>query len=302
MKSTVSLISIICLLLISIATISGKRSVVIYWGQDGAGIEPSLATVCQNDKVGIVVLAFVDIFFNANDGNLPCLNLANHCSTTFPGHQLLHCPQVAADIKTCQSLGVNVTISLGGAAGSYGFTSKSQAQTFATTIYNTFLGGSSSLRPFDTAILEGVDLDIEGGSPNYYSDFITSLRGLQGGIIVSGAPQCPYPDAYLGPTIQAVGNDFTYLYIQFYNNYCGALTTSFNFNQWISGTTSNIILFVGLPAAQGAAGSGYVPLSQLSGVVKPLFTNNRFGGVMLWDAGYNQQTSYSEGAEQILNS
>jgi len=299
MLKVVSLLSIICLL-ISIATISGKRSVVLYWGQDGAGDEPSLATVCQNDKVGTVVLAFVDIFFNGNDGNLPCLNLADHCSTTFPGHQLLHCPQVAADIKTCQSMEVNVTISLGGASGSYGFTSKSQAQTFASTIYNTFLGGSSSLRPFDNAILDGVDLDIEGGSPNYYSDFITSLRGLQGGIIVSGAPQCPYPDAYLGPTISAVGSEFTFLYIQFYNNYCGALTSSFNFGQWINGTTPNIVLFVGLPAAQGAAGSGYVPINQLSGVVKPLMSDNRFGGIMLWDAGYNQQTGYSEQAAQII--
>jgi len=293
---------LLALIFILISVVYGRGTVVIYWGQDGAGLEPPLATVCQNDKVGIVALAFVDVFFNANDGNLPCLNLADHCSTTFPGHQLLHCPQVAADIKTCQGLGVNVTISLGGAAGSYGFTSQSQAQTFASTIYNTFLGGSSSLRPFDTAILDGVDLDIEGGSPNYYSNFITSIRGLQGGIIISGAPQCPYPDAYLGPTIQAVGNLFTNLYIQFYNNYCGALTNNFNFDQWINGTTPNIQLFVGLPAAPGAAGSGYVPLNQLPPIIKPLMSNNRFGGVMLWDAGYNQQTSYSEGVAQILNS
>lgn len=41
-----------------------------------------------------------------------------------------------------------------------------------------FLGGSSSHRPFDDAVLDGIDLDIESGSYKYYADFITALRTL----------------------------------------------------------------------------------------------------------------------------
>jgi len=295
--------SLIFLFFLSVllALCEGKRNVVIYWGQCGAGLEPPLATVCENDKVGTVILAFVYVFFNPNDDNLPLLNLAGHCTTCYPGHQVLHCPQVAADIKTCQSKGINITLSLGGAIGDYGFNSQAQAIQFAQTIYDEYFSGNSSLRPFDDVVLDGVDLDIEGYSPLYYTDFISELRSLQGDFILSGAPQCPYPDGYLGPTIAAAGPEFDFLSIQFYNNWCYVLGTMFNFNTWVNGTTSNIMLYVGLPASQDAAGDGYVPLDQLAAAIQPLFSEPRFGGIMLWDAGWNQQTNYSENAYQILN-
>jgi len=57
------LLSLLALIFILISVVYGRGTVVIYWGQDGAGLEPPLATVCQNDKVGIVALAFVDVFF-----------------------------------------------------------------------------------------------------------------------------------------------------------------------------------------------------------------------------------------------
>jgi chitinase len=48
-----------------------------------------------------------------------------------------------------------VTISIGGAYGDVGFVSNSQAEEFADTIWNLFLGGSNSTRPFGSAILDG---------------------------------------------------------------------------------------------------------------------------------------------------
>jgi len=62
---------------------------------------------------------------------------------------------MASDIKVCQAKGKLVTISLGGATGAAGFTSGAQAQTFAKTVWNLFLGGSSSTRPFGNAVLDG---------------------------------------------------------------------------------------------------------------------------------------------------
>jgi len=93
-----------------------------------------------------------------------------------------------------------------------------------------FIGNDSSvLRPFNKTILDGVDLDIEavGEGINYYSYFINQLRTLfkllpvTKSYYISGAPQCPYPDAYLGATIASAGSMIDYLFIQFYNNpYC----------------------------------------------------------------------------------
>lgn len=47
-----------------------------------------------------------------------------------------------------------------------------------------------------------IDLDIEGGSTVYFDSFINRIRALASGAskqyYVTAAPQCPYPDAYLG--------------------------------------------------------------------------------------------------------
>jgi chitinase len=74
-----------------------------------------------------------------------------------------------ADIKSCQKKGKSVLMSLGGAAGSYGFANDKDAKAFADTLWNTFGGGDSKTRPFGDAVLDGFDLDIEGGGPLGYS-------------------------------------------------------------------------------------------------------------------------------------
>jgi chitinase len=81
-----------------------------------------------------------------------CNNVDN---ATFPGTSLAICTALASDIEFCQSKGKAVTLSLGGAGGGVGFSSDAQAETFATTIWNLFLGGSSSTRPFGSAVLDG---------------------------------------------------------------------------------------------------------------------------------------------------
>lgn len=73
----------------------------------------------------------------------------------FDGSQLPNCQFLASSIQTCQSKGKVVTLSLGGATGAAGFTSDSQASAFADQIWNLFLGGSSSTRPFGDAVLDG---------------------------------------------------------------------------------------------------------------------------------------------------
>jgi chitinase len=105
-----------------------------------------------------------------------------------------------------------------------------------------FLGGTTAgwPRPFGDAVLDGIDLDIEGGNTTGYGPFINALRtrftstsanpsGRQ--YLIGAAPQCPFPDAYLGDALSK--SWFDYVWVQFYNNYCAAATpANFNFNVW----------------------------------------------------------------------
>lgn len=138
--------------------------------------------------------------------------------TVFTGTELPDCSFMASDIQTCQAAGKIVTISIGGATGSVSFTGDDQAVTFANTIWDLFLGGSNDTRPFGDAILDGVDLDLEGGSPDYWPAFVTQIRTLADGAnktyYFTAAPQCVYPDAYVGDVINSVG--FDAIYVQFY--------------------------------------------------------------------------------------
>jgi chitinase len=63
---------------------------------------------------------------------------------------------MAADIKACQAKGKIIMLSMGGAiASDTSFSSDAQAKAFAKTVWNLFLGGSSSTRPFGDAVLDG---------------------------------------------------------------------------------------------------------------------------------------------------
>lgn len=76
-------------------------------------------------------------------------------NSVFSGTSLANCQFMASDIKTCQAAGKIITLSLGGATGAATFSSDSQAEQFAQTIWDLFLGGSSNTRPFGDAVLDG---------------------------------------------------------------------------------------------------------------------------------------------------
>lgn len=105
---------------------------------------------------------------------------------------------------------------------------------------------------------------------------------------ITGAPQCPYPDAMLGTVLDAV--EFDAVNVQFYNNYCAATSSSFNFDTWNAWATKSspnpdVKVFLGLPGSSAAAGSGYVAFDSLEPIVKELHSSySNFGGVTLWDA------------------
>ncbi|KAG9309716.1 glycoside hydrolase family 18 protein [Chiua virens] len=284
-----------------------STNLAVYWGQNSYGAaNPSntaawqqpIEYYCGDNTIDTLPIAFLTEFYST--GNLPTIDLANICSTAndpvFPGTSLPNCSFLATGIETCQKAGKIVTLSIGGATGGVGFTNNSEGQAYAQVIWDIFLGGSSTTRPFGAAVLDGIDMDIEGGAQTGYTAFLTALRTLMNGgnkqYYITAAPQCPYPDAYIGTTLNAFG--FDAVYVQFYNNYC-ELSNFGNTNDWDFGTwdnwattvspNRNVKVYIGAPASSTAANNGYVSASTLATIISQTKRQYAsFGGVMLWDA------------------
>ncbi|KAF5373590.1 hypothetical protein D9758_000802 [Tetrapyrgos nigripes] len=290
---------------------SRNDNLAVYYGQnsygashptDTAGFQGNLSEYCQDSTIDAFPLAFMNVFFST--GDLPEINLANTCNNNdnpvFQGSSLPNCQFMSDDIKACQAKGKIVTLSMGGATGAATFTSDAQAESFAELVWDLFLGGSSDTRPFGDAVLDGVDLDIEGGGSTGYAAFVTRIRSLADGAskpyYVTAAPQCPFPDGNLGDVLNAVG--FDAVYVQFYNNFCGLNNfdnpNAWNFatwDSWARETSPNpdVKIYIGAPAAPTAAGSGYVEPDKITSILKETQANfTSFGGAMLWDASQAQ--------------
>ncbi|KAM7198812.1 glycoside hydrolase family 18 protein [Rhypophila sp. PSN 637] len=277
-------------------------NVVLYWGQNSAGQAQSqqrLATYCGNSNLDVIPLAFLHSIKNPTLLNFA--SASDRC-TVFDGTQLLKCPEIEADIKTCQAQGKTIVLSIGGATYTEGgFSSASEAVTWANTIWAMFgpdQNNKSINRPFGSAVIDGFDIDVEAVSANLVA-FASQLRTNMDAAsnkkyFLSAAPQCPFPDAANQDMLNSVKFDF--VAVQFYNNYCGvqsyvpgsANQFNFNFNVWDNWakTTSknpNVKILLGIPGSPSAAGSGYVSGNQLSSVIRYSKQFSSFGGVMAWD-------------------
>ncbi|KAJ7113572.1 glycoside hydrolase superfamily, partial [Mycena epipterygia] len=288
----------------------GQNSYGVANPNDPANWQKTISTYCQDTVIDVIPIAFVNVYFST--GGLPQLDLSNAsisilfytifsifgqiCGTgsgVFPGSNLANCQFLAAGIEACQAMGKLVTISLG-KRGSLSLYSDAQGVDFANTIWNLFLGGSSSTRPFGSAVLDGVDLDVEVGDPTGYAAFVSQIRALSAGAskpyYVTAAPQCPFPDAHIGSALDTA--NFDAVYVQFYNNNCGvafAATADWDYSTWDTWAKTvspnpNVKVFIGAPASP-SAGGGYVDATTLGSIaLQTRAQYSSFGGVMLWDA------------------
>jgi len=136
----------------------------VYFGQTDATGRTSLASMCQDPSVDIVILAFITVSFGP--GNYPVVNFGAACDgqtpqmkTHAPG--LLSCPTLASQIQTCQSIGKKVLLSLGGWLAETTFNSDADATQLAGTLWNLFGAGADTdpaLRPFGSVRIDGFDL------------------------------------------------------------------------------------------------------------------------------------------------
>lgn len=300
------------------STYAGRQLLVGYWGQNGAGpangpanYEKPLLEVCRTTKYDILAVSFLIVFFDARNKGMPALNFAYHCETSVSAEYpfLLRCPKIEEGIKECQKRGKKVIMSIGGATGDGTLPDADKAREFAKTLYNLFLGGSlyKDIRPFGSAVMDGIDLDIEGGDYKYYPEFITELRKLMDddqtkSYLITGAPQCPFPDHHLGPVkpgtgLEEAGQYVDHLYIQFYNNYChtgaGQWFTD-TLNKWLAFAERmkprGPLIFIGLPAdTKGASGAQfYRPPGELRSLYQSVKNLRGIGGIMLWDVSWDQ--------------
>ncbi|KAK1286631.1 hypothetical protein QJS10_CPB20g02108 [Acorus calamus] len=246
------------------------RGVAIYWGQDGR--EGTLDAACATGNYRYVNIAFLSAFGNG----------------------------VSTGITACQSSGIKVMLSIGGGAGGYSLTSTANARQLADYLWNNYLGGSSSNRPLGPAVLDGIDFDIETGGSAHYDElaqFLSAYSKQGRKVYLTAAPQCPYPDASLGPAL-ATGL-FDYVWVQFYNNppcqYSSGSVANLqsSWNKWTSSVSATKI-FLGLPASTAAAGSGYIPPSTLTSQVLPIVQgSSKYGGIMLWNRYQDGLNGYS---------
>ncbi|KAK3194700.1 hypothetical protein Dsin_026010 [Dipteronia sinensis] len=205
------------------------------------------------------------------------INLAGHCDPYSNG-----CTGLSSDVKSCQAKGVKVMLSLGGASGSYSLSSTADAKQVATYLWNNFLGGHSSSRPLGAAVLDGIDFDSEGGTDQHWNDLARFLCGYSKRgkkVHLTRAPQCPFPDAW------------EWFHCQYSSGNIGNFEDSWK--QWTSDITATKI-FLGIPASPEAAGSGFIPVSDLTSKVLPAIKGSaKYGGVMLWSKYYDDQSGYS---------
>ncbi|KAL4599915.1 hypothetical protein ACB092_11G161500 [Castanea dentata] len=261
------LLSVILVLVVG----TNAGGISIYWGLNGN--EDTLAQTCATGKYAFVNIAFLPTFGN---GRNPQINLAGHCDPTTNG-----CTRFSFEIQSCQSIGIKVMLSIGGGAGSYSLSSTDDARQVATYLWNNFLGGQSSSR----------------GTTQHWDElarFLSEYSKQGKKVYLTAAPQCPFPDAYMGAALNT--GLFDYVWVQFYNNPPCQYSSGNLVNYWNQWTTSipATNFFLGLPASPNAAGSGFIPAADLtSKVLSTIKGSAKYGGVMLWSKYYDDQTGYS---------
>lgn len=92
---------------------------------------------------------------------------------------VVDCTAMDAQLATCQRSGKRILLSLGGAMGVYGLLDDAEGVSLAGRLWRLFLGGrpdaSEGRRPWATR-LDGIDLDIEGGTSAGYAVMVQALR------------------------------------------------------------------------------------------------------------------------------
>jgi chitinase len=208
-------------------------------------------------------------------------------------------------------------MALGGGGAPGTLNSENDAKGVAYSLWNSYGNpqfkdsGDNSPRPFGDVFVNGFDIDVEKSDGNtYYQYMINELRSYferdtANQYYITGAPQCPLPEANMETMIEHA--QFDYLWVQFYNNEqnCDAAVyvygpkyegATFNYDAWIDyvkGTPSeNAKFLVGIPASSTAAHSvSYIQPPDLPKLIDYVKNKPQFSGIMFWEASESDKYS-----------
>jgi chitinase len=242
-------------------------------------------------------------------------NFANHCSpgTALAGAPgLAQCDDIAAGIDACHRAKKKVLVSVGGDQDP-GFGSDQTGSVGAQAaqwVWDVYLGGHAAIRPFSSQVLDGVNLEFPPGFASTAGAvrFAGRLRELMNGsaspYYLTATPQCFYPDS-LGPGMGTVIGDnpdaFDALFVEYFNPNQSCVYSASNASGFLGSLQSWATLtrngrpaiLVGLPLVPTQV--GYVDRPSLPGLVSDAKKTQAFGGLMLRDESYDQNSTDSSG-------
>ncbi|KAM3545463.1 hypothetical protein ARSEF1564_001625 [Beauveria bassiana] len=307
-----------------------------YWGQSGPPNE-SLRQRCD-EGADYISLSFVTSSPEKNpDTGYPGINFAAHCwAEVFEvdgkkSKLFRHCGTIKDDLQYCRDKGIKMLLAIGGEwnkdTADYRVTTENNGRKFANFLWGAFGPYKSSWtgpRPFDKSdtersAIDGFDFDLELPKENgkHFDNkpwiaMIDQFRKLSKDVFITGAPQCPTADEWFSMKDMIQKAQFDALFIQFYNNPgCDLKNANFNYKTWegiiaASDKSKHAKLFVGVPASDDAAGSGYVAPKDLEKVICPIAKSPSFGGISIWDMyrGLNNVVdgkSFNQHVQDILS-
>lgn len=286
MQAILKIFLLLCtnILLVSAAYDPNGHNIALYWGA-GAGQE-RLSYYCESGAADIVMISFLN---NWNQDSAS-YNFGNAC-----GKYPAVCPQIEEDIKTCQSLGIKVLLSLGGddRVGLYGLKNTDEGVGLANVVYNMFHPkGTGNVKPFGSAEIDGLDFDIENHNDKGLAAMVLHLRSIWTTkvLLMSACPQCPYPDKNVLNLLKDKDAKIDMAFIQYYNNPCGLKHPGKFAENWKiwekfqqeDAGNSNLKLYVALA---GSKKSNYNKSpSDVKDTTKDALKFSQFGGYCIWDA------------------
>ncbi|GAA3542439.1 hypothetical protein GCM10022222_27640 [Amycolatopsis ultiminotia] len=256
------------------------------------------------DKYNIVAVSFADATDKPGEVKF---SLDPDLSSALGGYTD---DQFRADVKTLQSHGQKVVLSVGGEKGTISVTDDASATSFADSI-------KAAISDYG---FDGVDIDLENGvDATYMAQALKSIHD-GGGSVITMAPQTidmQSPDAGYFKLALNVKDILTIVNMQYYNsgtmNGCDGKTYSQGSVDFLTGLACIQLkgglrddqVGLGLPASASAAGGGYQdPANTVSalnclakgsdcGSYKPDATYPGIRGAMTWSINWDASADYA---------
>uniref|UniRef100_A0ACD6A0N9 Uncharacterized protein n=1 Tax=Avena sativa TaxID=4498 RepID=A0ACD6A0N9_AVESA len=266
------------------AAAAGKTGqITVFWGRHSE--EGTLREACDFDGVYTsVIVAFLNVYGHGKYH----LDLSGH---PFAG--------VGDDIKHCQSLGIPVFLSIGGA---YRLPTNQSALDLADHLWHSYLGGGREdvPRPFGDARLDGIDFFPEPVLVGEHYDALARelarrnnrRRSVGGGknppaVRLTATPRCAFPPDGRGVGRALATGLFERIHVRFYDY---PNCTAWIADAWEAWTAAypRSKVFLGLTASERDA--CYLERKAVFEIVMPVVQRaENYGGVMLWDRYSDEQ-------------